>query len=305
MVTRVVSWLGRAGVRTRRPAPLLSRILAHAAAIGCAIALGVGRPTPLYGQEAAARRQFDDAIRLAVAGKGDSAMVAFSRAGQTATATGDQALAIAAARGRADVWVVFRGCADSGVRILREAQQSAPPGDRSAADALVRLLASYGDLPGARAVLVAAYSDVDGVGRTITRESIAFLRGRAANERAGGHESAALSTYNEALAIAMRLHEGDARDTANVHAVGEVTTENAWVLFDLAQLRATAKSPSIRSIRESQRLMRMLLSAWSVVDDPATMRFPTVRLEDRLILRAEQCRLDGTSCPVPKPAGKC
>jgi hypothetical protein len=305
MVTRVVSWLGRAGCRTRRTAPLVPRILPRVAAVGCAIASSLALPTPLSAQDAAARREFDAAIRLAVAGKGDSAMLAFTRAGQTATATGDQALAIAAARGRADVWVVFRGCADSGVRILREAQQSAPPGDRSAADALVRLLAANGDVPGARAALVAAYSDVDGVGRTITRESIAFLRGRAVNERAGGHESAALSTYNEALAIAMRLHAGDARDTANVHAVGEVTEENAWVLFDLAQLRATAKSPSIRSIRESQRLMRLVLAAWPVVADPATLRFPAVRLEDRLILRAEQCRLDGTSCPVPKPAGKC
>lgn len=305
MVTRVVSWLGRAGCRIRLVPPLVSRVLPRVAAVACVLASGIGRPTPLNAQDAAARRQFDEAIRLAVAGKGDSAMLAFTRAGQTATTTGDQALAIAAARGRADVWVVFRGCADSGVRILRDAQQSAPPGDRSAADALVRLLAANGDVPGARATLVAAYSDVDGVGRTITRESIAFLRGRAVNERAGGHESAALSTYNEALAIAMRLHEGDAKDSANVHAVGEVTTENAWVLFDLAQLRATAKSPSIRSLRESQRLMRLLLGAWTVVDDPATMRFPTVRLEDRLILRAEQCRLDGASCPVPKPTGKC
>ncbi len=303
MVTRIVSWLGRTGCRSRRTAPPVSRSLRHALVVGCVIVLSAGRPLTLSAQEA--RRHFDEANRIAIAGKADSAMLTFTRAGQAATASGDQALTIAAARGRADVWVVLRGCPDSGVRILREAQQAAAPGDRSAADALVRLLAANGDLPGARAALVAAYSDVDGVGRSITRESIAFLRGRAVNERAGGHESAALSTYNEALAIAMRLHEGDAKDPANPHAVGDVTTENAWVLFDLAQLRATAKSPSIRSIRESQRLMRMLVGAWSVVDDPAATQFPTVRLDGRLILRAEQCRLDGTSCPVPKPAGKC
>jgi hypothetical protein len=315
MVTRVVLLFGRAGRRSWRMAALVTGAFHRMGArmgIGAGIRLGVlaivaGVSLPALGraQDATARRQFDAGIRFAVAGRGDSAMLAFTNAERVATSSGDQAMAIASARGRADVWLVFRGCADSAVRILRDALRTAPPGDRSAADALVRLLAASGDVAAARAVLVAAYSDVDGVGRTITRESIAFLRGRAANERAGGHESAALSTYNEALAIAVRLHEGDARDTAGVHAVGDVTAENAWVLFDLAQLRATAKSPSIRSVRESQRLMRLLLAAWPTVDDPATMRFPAVRLEDRLILRAEQCKLDGTSCPVPKPAGTC
>jgi hypothetical protein len=114
-----------------------------------------------------------------------------------------------------------------------------------------------------------------------------------------------MSTLSEALLIAERLHAGDAKDTAGVHAVGEVTSENAWVLFDLAQLRANAKSPSVRSARESTRLMGLLTAAWDVVDDARATPFPTVRLGDRLILRAEVCRRAGNSCPVPKPSPGC
>lgn len=252
-----------------------------------------------------ARQWFEDGKRTGVLGLADSSLQLFTRAFTDARSSGDEALAVAAARGRADVWMVLRGCADSTLRILREAQVASPPGDRSVADAMVRLLAARGDVAGARATLVAAYSDVPGVGRTITRESIAYLRGRAVVEQAAGHESSALSSFNEALMIATRLHAGDASDPADVHALGEVTSENAWVLFDLAQLRARAKSPSIASARESARLFTLLLAAWDIVDDPRATPFPTVRLGDRLILRAEQCRRDGTSCPVPKPARGC
>ncbi|MBL0171837.1 MAG: hypothetical protein IPP90_14160 [Gemmatimonadaceae bacterium] len=252
-----------------------------------------------------ARHWFEEGKRTGLIGHADSSLLYFTRAWTDAKSSGAEAMTVAAARGRADVWLVLRGCADSAVRILRDAQASAPPGDRSAAEALVRLLASRGDVPAARAALVAAYADVGGVGRTITRESIAYLRGRAVVERAGGQESAALSTYNEALIIATRLHEGDANDTTDIHASGEVTSENAWVLFDLAQLRAHAKSPSIASARESARVMGLLLAAWDVVDDPGATPFPTVRLGDRLVLRAEQCRRAGTSCPVPKPPKGC
>jgi hypothetical protein len=252
-----------------------------------------------------ARHWFEEGKRTGIAGRADSSLQFFTRAAREARTVGDEAMFVAAERGRADVWLSLRGCADSAVRILRDANAAAGPGDRSAADALIRLHAARGDAASARAVLVAAYSDAEGVGRTITRETIAFLRGRAATELAGGHESAAMSTLSEALLIAERLHAGDAKDTAGVHAVGEVTSENAWVLFDLAQLRANAKSPSVRSARESTRLMGLLTAAWDVVDDARATPFPTVRLGDRLILRAEVCRRAGNSCPVPKPSPGC
>ncbi len=252
-----------------------------------------------------ARAQFQEALQAALDANADHAARLFAQVGQTAATTGEQAIEVAAARGRADVWLVLRGCADSAVRILREANAKAATGDRSAADALVRLLAARGDVAGAQAALVAAYSDVDGVGRTITRESVEYMLGRAATERAEGHESAALSTYNEALTIAMRLHDGDAGDAANVHAMGEVNSENAWVLFDLAQLRLHAKSPSIRSAREAKRIYDQLIPAWSTVDKPAASPFPIIRLGDRLLLQAEACQRNGTACPVPRPKGGC
>lgn len=256
-------------------------------------------------QDTSARRTFDDGVRLALAAQTDSALRAFGRAAAEARAAGDQITEVAAARGRADVWLVLRGCADSAVRILREAHAAAAPGDRSAADALIRLLASRGEVAESRRILVAAYSDVEHVGQSITRESVAFLLGRAANERAGGQESAALSTYHEALAIAARLHEGDEHDSLDVHAKGEVTGENAWVRFELTQLRANAKSPSIRNVRESRRMMDQLVGAWSAVDARASFQFPVIRLGDRFLLRAEQCRLEGKACPPPKPVGGC
>jgi hypothetical protein len=191
---------------------------------------------------------------------------------------------------------------DSATKILRAASEDAEPGDRTAADALVRLLAARGDDGGARATLVAAYTGSST--RAVTRETVNFLAGNAAIERAQGHESAALSTLNEAIGIADRVHLSDPQGLRD-HAVGDVTRENAWLIFDLAQLRAQAKSPSIRSLRESARLMAMVLAAWADVDDVATSPRPVTRIGDRLILRAERCRMGGTSCPVPVSSPSC
>ena len=241
-------------------------------------------------------------MRTALAGRADSALHYFARSADAARADGDRSLRIAAMRGQADVWLALRNCADSALKILRDAVTLSEPGDRTAADALVRLLAAHGDATGARAVLVTAYTGIST--RTVSSETVNFLLGNAAIERAQGHESGALSTLNEAIGIADRLHLSDARDF-QAHAVGDVTRENAWLLFDLAQLRAQAKSPGIRSARESVRLLAMLLSAWDGVDELATSRRPIVRLGDRLILRAARCLMDGTSCPAPVSSPAC
>jgi len=266
--------------------------------------LGVAWLAPSLAAQAAAssRQDFDAGMRTALAGRADSALHYFARAAETARAGGERSLRTAARRGQANVWLVMRGCPDSAVKILRDAVASAEPGDRTAADALVRVLAARGDAAGARAVLVSAYTGNST--RAVTSETVNFLLGNAAIERAEGHESAALSTLNEAIGIADRLHLSDPAGFSS-HAVGDVTRENAWLLFDLAQLRAQAKSPGIRSARESARLMAMLLAAWNNVDDLATSARPTVRLGDRLILRAEQCRMGGTSCPVPASSPSC
>ncbi len=240
---------------------------------------------------------------LALRGQLDSALRTLEQAGSAARTSGDLATEQATRRGRADLWML-RSCADSSTVILREAVTAAPPGDRSSADGLVRLLASRKAVTEARSVLVKAYGDVPSVGSNITRESITFLQGMAAVELAGGQESAALSTLNSALAIAVRLHEGDVKDRSE-HAVGEITDENAWLMFDLAQLRRTAKSPAIRSPREHARIMANLVKAWPTLDVLPDDGFPITRFVDRLVMRAASCAGDGSACPAPIVAKGC
>lgn len=240
---------------------------------------------------------------MALRGQVDSALRTLEQAGTAARTAGDLATEQATLRGRADLWML-RGCADSASRILREAVATASPGDRSSADALVRLLASRKAVPEARAVLVKAYSDVPSVGSNITRESVTFLQGMATVEMAGGQESAAMATLNSALAIAVRLHEGDVKDRSE-HAVGEITDENAWLMFDLAQLRRTAKSPGIVSPREHARIMGNLVKAWPTLDVLPDDGFPITRFADRLVLRRALCAADGSECPAPIVAKGC
>ncbi len=240
---------------------------------------------------------------LALRGQVDSALRTLEQAGTAARTAGDYATEQATRRGRADLWML-RGCADSATRILREAVAAASPGDRSSADALVRLLSSRKAVADARSVLVKAYSDVPSVGSNITRESVAFLQGMATVELAGGQESAALATLNSALAIAVRLHEGDVKDRSE-HAVGEITDENAWLMFDLAQLRRTAKSTGIHSPREHARIMANLVKAWPTLDVLPDDGFPITRFADRLVMRAALCATDGSECPAPIVAKGC
>lgn len=269
----------------------------------CALGLATASPLVAAGaQDETARIAWHEARRLAIAGLADSAVAQFARAGSAAKTIGDQAISTAVQRGLADVYLVYRGCADSAQRILTDAVASAGPGDRSAADALVRLLASRGNVALARTTLVKAYDDVPSVGRLIQRESITFLQGMATIERYSGHEAAALSDLNSALQIAARLHEGDANEGES-HAVGTVTAENAWVMFDLAQLRLHAKSTGIASPREGTRMMEQLVEAWPTVSDTGHVvaRFPVSRLADRLELKAAACAKSGAPCPAPKP----
>ena len=240
---------------------------------------------------------------LALRGQVDSALLTLKQAGAAARTAGDYATEQATMRGRADLWML-RGCADSASRILHDAVASASPGDRSSADALVRLLSSRKAVAEARSVLVKAYSDVPSVGSNITRESVTFLQGMSVVELAAGQESAALSRLNSALAIAVRLHEGDVKERSE-HAVGEITDENAWLMFDLAQLRRTAKSSGILSTREHARLMSVLVKAWPTLDVLPDDGFPITRFADRLVMRKALCAADGSECPAPSVAKGC
>ncbi|WP_373061993.1 hypothetical protein [Gemmatimonas sp.] len=273
------------------------------ALVAAAVLVTVANTHDLQAQSGGAVVLFRAGRALALHGKVDSALRSLEQASSSARSSGDLATEQATRRGRANLWML-RGCADSATRILREAVSDAPPGDRSSADALVRLLASRKAVAEARSVLVKAYRDVPAVGSSITRESVTFLQGMASVELAGGQEAATLATLTSALAIAVRLHEGDVKDRSK-HAVGEITDENAWLMFDLAQLRRTAKSPSIHSPREHARIMGSLVKAWPTLDVLPDDGFPITRFADRLVMRAALCAADGSACPVPIVAKGC
>lgn len=279
---------------TRRP----RRTLLIAAVV---VANGMAGVLPAQSSDAVVRwRAGRD---LALRGQVDSALRTLEQAGAGARTAGDLATEHATRRGRADLWML-RGCVDSASRILREAVTAAVPGDRSSADAFVRLLSSQQAVAEARTVLVKAYGDVPSVGRSITRESVTFLQGMAAVELAGGQESAAMATLTSALAIAVRLHDGN-MTARREHAVGDLTVENGWLLFDLAQLRRTAKSTGIHSPREHARIMDNLVKGWPTLDVRPDDGVPITRFADRLAMRAALCAADGSACPAPVVAKGC
>ena len=279
---------------TRRP----RRTLLIAAVV---VANGMAGVLPAQSSDAVVRwRAGRD---LALRGQVDSALRTLEQAGAGARTAGDLATEHATRRGRADLWML-RGCVDSASRILREAVTAAVPGDRSSADAFVRLLASQQAVAEARTVLVKAYGDVPSVGRSITRASGTILQGMAAVELAGGQESAAMATLTAALAIAVRLHDGN-MTARREHAVGDLTVENGWLLFDLAQLRRTAKSTGIHSPREHARIMDNLVKGWPTLDVRPDDGVPITRFADRLAMRAALCAADGSACPAPVVAKGC
>ncbi len=273
-------------------------------ALVAAAALSLAAVPPTLGaQPATAVGLWREGRALALRGLVDSARRTLEQAGIAARTAGDLVTEQATMRGRADLWAL-RGCADSATRILREAVAAAPAGDRASADALVRWLASRQAVADARRVLVAAYRDVPSVGSTISRESITFLQGMAAVDVAAGQESAAMASLNAALAIAVRLHEGDVHERST-HAIGEVTEENAWLLFDLAALRRTAKSAPMHAPREHARLMATLVTAWPTLDRRPDDGVPITRFGDRLVMQAAVCATDGSPCPPPIVATGC
>lgn len=279
---------------TRRPLRTL---------VAAAVLVTSASAQALVAQTADAASLWRTGRTLALRGQVDSALRTLKQAGAAARTAGDYATEQATMRGRADLWML-RGCADSASQILHDAVASASPGDRSSADALVRLLSSRKAVAEARSVLVKAYSDVPSVGSNITRESVTFLQGMSVVELAAGQESAALSRLNSALAIAVRLHEGDVKERSE-HAVGEITDENAWLMFDLAQVRRTAKSSGILSPREHARLMSVLVKAWPTLDVLPDDGFPITRFADRLVIRKALCAADGSECPAPSVAKGC
>ena len=251
----------------------------------CLVVAGSTAPGALAAQGDAALVAFHSARQKALSGEDDIALQAFLAAAASAQRLDDKAIEGAALRGAADMLAMRRPCTDSARVLLQNVRASAGPDDRSAADALVRLLASRGDANAARSALVAAYSNVPSLGRAITKESMRYLQGLAAVELAGGHEAAALSNLEQALVIAARLRQGGVGDSI-AQPSGAVDAVNAWVMYDLAQLRLSAKSPSIRSRKVGDSIMSMLSAApESLLDGGADEPYPITRIADRRVIR--------------------
>lgn len=233
-------------------------------------------------------------LELALAGQADSSLAAYRRALDVARTTRDPGLASAARLGMADVFDVWRMCADSADVAYREATQLAEPGDFSAVDAYVRWMSTQGRITDARALHRRSYEGIS-VPRAIKRETISYLLGEAAMQRASGNGSAALSTLINARDVADRLATGDGA----MPLADSVHQYSYWVLHDLAELRLDPKAGTARSTAQGEGLRAMITAARERAESDREQRFTVARLRDRIAQLRRSC---GTGeCAVPPP----
>lgn len=239
---------------------------------------------------------------FALQGNADSALASFDAARRIAVSVKDSSLLSAALRGAAEVQAVHMGCTDSSVALLRAANAASIQGDRAAGQALVRRLAVLGKFDGARQLHAALYADIKGdVPRSISRESITFLTGQAAIQRAAGQHVAALASLKQARAIANRLANGDDTEKAAAMPVTEINSQNYWVSYEMADLMLKSKTRGVMSLAEGNTLMDAVANATDDPEEGNERRFAAFRLADRLALKAWRCTLNGERCPVPPP----
>ncbi len=231
-------------------------------------------------------------LERALVGEADSSLAAYRRALDVARASRDPGLASAARLGMADVFDVWQRCADSADVAYREATQLAEPGDFAALDAYVRWLSAQGRVDDARAWHRRSYAGLN-VPQAIKRETVSYLLGEAAMQRASGNNSAALSTLINARDIANRLATGDGA----VPLADSVHQYSYWVLHDLAELRLDPKAGSARSTAQGLALRAMIEGAAERVETEREQRFKAARLRDRVAQARRAC---GTgACAVP------
>lgn len=274
--------------------PVAARVRVSCTQLLVALALGapllVHAQPPLEPGELAWR----EGQALALRGEADSALSAYTTALELARRDRDPGLASAARLGMAEVYDVWRRCADSAEVAYREAMRLAEPGDLSATDGFVRWLATQRRTREALELLQRTYSAID-VPRQIKRESISYLLGEAAIQRAAGNHTTALSTLTRAREIADRLAVGDV-DSVSANGVNGV---NYWVLHDLAALRLDARAGAARNPSLGNALRADVDGATAVSDTGGVPRFTAARLSDRV---ARARRLCGTGpCETPPP----
>lgn len=237
---------------------------------------------------------------LALRGEADAALAAYARALDMARSDRDPDLASAARLGMAEVYDVWRRCADSAEVAYREAVRLAEPGDFSATDGLVRWLATQRRTREALELVQRTYASIDVPG-TIKRESITFLLGEAAIQRAAGNHAAALSILTRAREIADRLAVGDV-DSASANGVNAT---NYWVLHDLAALRLDPRAGAARSTSVGEALRTNLDGATTVSDTGGAPRFTAARLSDRVARARRRCGTGPCETPPPPTERRC
>jgi hypothetical protein len=238
---------------------------------------------------------------FALQGNADSALASFRTSQRIAEAVHDSSLLSAALRGAAEVQSVYKGCSDSALLLLQHANDISIAGDRIAGQLLVRRLAAAGKLPDARALQVALYADIkDQVPRSISRESVNFLMGQAAIQRAAGQDQAAFTSLVQGRDIADRLANGDDKTQPKMPFT-TINSVNYWVSFEMAQLMLNTKSKGVGSLADGKSLMDAIANNTDNPEDGNERRFSVFRLADRLTVNAWRCTLRGERCAVPKP----
>jgi hypothetical protein len=265
------------------------------------VVVALGAPMALPAQTLApGEQEWRDGQALALRGQAEAALAAYASAMDIARRERDSGLASAARLGMAEVYDVWNRCADSAEVAYREAVRLAEPGDLSATDGFVRWLAAQRRTREARELLQRSYAGID-VPRAIKRESITFLLGEAAIQRAAGDGAAALSTLTRAREIATRLSVGDV-ESAATNGVHEV---NYWVLHDLAALRLDPRAGNARSTSLGNALRADLDSATAVSDAGGVPRFTVARLADRVERARRLCGTGPCDTPPPPTARRC
>lgn len=241
---------------------------------------------------------------FALQGNADSALASFYKARSIAESVRDTPLLSAALRGAAEIQRVYFGCNDSSFALLRRASENSIDGDRAAGQLLLRRLAEAGRLDEARSVHAALYADLKGeVPRTITRESVGYLTGLAAIQRAAKQHTAALATLRQARTIADRLANGDVADSAAKTPLTDINSQNYWVTYEIADLMLKSTTRGVASKTEGKALMDAVANETDEPEEGNERRFTVFRLADRLAVNAWRCTLRGESCPVPPPRG--
>ncbi len=292
----------RARHRTHRSRPPACAL----AVLGVLVLVLALAPT-LAGAQAAlpktdGERAWDTGQEAALRGQDDASMRAYGEALRLAQQDNDEELASAARLGQAEVWDVWRRCADSARAAFEDAVRLSSEADYSAADAYVLWLARRGDQAGARALHARTYAPIENdVPRSITRESVNFLLGLAAIQIANSSRSGALYSLRSAASVAARLAVGDADSSA----FGTVREGNYWVLHDMAQLYLDPASRTVRNVPAGRDLIAQLDRASTVSDRGGQPRFTVGRLADRVARMRRTCKTAACRLPPPPPSPRC